>query len=697
MSPTPASPTFAATPIPPPVGGGAPPGGPPAGPPFQSALEAEWARTATAEGHQQDSPEKDAPESPARADSRTTRATSLPRPRPRHHAGPTSASHKISVVGASSVAGPDLASPAAGIGTTAQLAGSSPATELSPAANSGSHVTAGKTLVTGSLGTLPALSSPNTAPLTPANTSGGADAATSALADAPAGPAAPQDTSTAGAPETGVAASGLLRAEALTATHPGGSSAADRSTPTGSAIAGGASTSGASASGALARGASASGGPAASSPADGRTSADSASASGGPAPGRGSASGGSSLGLEGGPSSLGLDAGPASLGPNGTPAAGALPTGASAGGTATGATGSTLAAAHPAPTSSTPGPPTAGQALPGASGGPGGGASSTGSTTGAPAAGGLPAALSGTASTHIGEISPHHPGALPAGSSTGSTAGFTALAAGASLEAGTGGTGRRGWSGLAGERQFGSRGTSSLAGAPRIPDAGHNTLWVPDAASTSALGVTDPGASVGAGTGGNALGLAGAGAFGQASAALAGDPQASLANLPSVGYGVGLQQAIEDLHGTIQLAARQGLTQARIALEPEELGEIRIHLTQTADGLIARLTAETSTVAQALASGHAHLRQSLSSLGLHLARLDIGHHEHSTQDGGMPAGEGGQEEADARGGLHSHAVPAPRQSTPVEAAGGSELDPPVEAPTSLSPTLADGTLVNVLV
>ncbi len=84
-----------------------------------------------------------------------------------------------------------------------------------------------------------------------------------------------------------------------------------------------------------------------------------------------------------------------------------------------------------------------------------------------------------------------------------------------------------------------------------------------------------------------------------------------------------MQDMIDAIRATIDLAARQGLTQARIALQPAELGEIRIHLSQTADGLTARVTADTPAAAQALAQGRADLHQSLSSLGVSLLRLDV--------------------------------------------------------------------------
>jgi flagellar hook-length control protein FliK len=80
---------------------------------------------------------------------------------------------------------------------------------------------------------------------------------------------------------------------------------------------------------------------------------------------------------------------------------------------------------------------------------------------------------------------------------------------------------------------------------------------------------------------------------------------------------------IEAIHATVELAARQGMAQARIALEPEELGSVRIHLSQTSDGLLARVSADTPDAAQALAGGRAELHQTLSSLGVSLLRLDI--------------------------------------------------------------------------
>jgi flagellar hook-length control protein FliK len=180
------------------------------------------------------------------------------------------------------------------------------------------------------------------------------------------------------------------------------------------------------------------------------------------------------------------------------------------------------------------------------------------------------------------------------------------------------------------------------------------------------------------------------------SAAIAASPPASATSLGGsssaapASYGVDLQQTIEAVHATIELATRQGLTQARIALQPEELGEIRIHLTQSAQGLVARVTADTPAAAQALAAGHAELRQSLSSLNLCALHLDTSAFEHSGS--GAQAGEhDSPNDAATTGARHS------RQ--PAIAEHADDLHGDDDASTdSLSATarLSRGALVDVL-
>ncbi len=146
----------------------------------------------------------------------------------------------------------------------------------------------------------------------------------------------------------------------------------------------------------------------------------------------------------------------------------------------------------------------------------------------------------------------------------------------------------------------------------------HDTLWVPDSTLQ-----TPTGASA-SGTTGAPAEVSSAAYVSAADPALASD-LGSLTDLGSLDLGSGLAQAVEALNATIELAARQGISQARIALHPAELGAIRIHLSQTSEGLLARVTADTPAAAQALATGHAELRQSLGELGLGSVRLHIAH------------------------------------------------------------------------
>jgi flagellar hook-length control protein FliK len=107
-----------------------------------------------------------------------------------------------------------------------------------------------------------------------------------------------------------------------------------------------------------------------------------------------------------------------------------------------------------------------------------------------------------------------------------------------------------------------------------------------------------------------------------ASPGTAAAPEADMS--AQVSAGVPMQEMIDSIHATVAMAARQGIAQARIELQPPELGQISIRLNQTSAGLSARLSADTPAGVQALAQGGTELRQSLSSLGVSLLRLDIG-------------------------------------------------------------------------
>ena len=151
-------------------------------------------------------------------------------------------------------------------------------------------------------------------------------------------------------------------------------------------------------------------------------------------------------------------------------------------------------------------------------------------------------------------------------------------------------------------------------------------------------------------------------AFAPASVTQVAPAQAS----PSAGvdaqrFGVGLDRALEAVRATVEITARQGASQARIQLAPESLGGIRIHLHQTASGLVARVVADHAAAAQTLQQGGAELRRSLESSGLALLHLDIG----SSDQQATLTGEHGT-------GDHGAPAPAPASAEPPVAAGAHE-------------------------
>jgi flagellar hook-length control protein FliK len=147
------------------------------------------------------------------------------------------------------------------------------------------------------------------------------------------------------------------------------------------------------------------------------------------------------------------------------------------------------------------------------------------------------------------------------------------------------------------------------------------------------------------------------------------------------GRAVDMQKIIDSVRATVELAARQGSAQARIALQPQELGEIRIHLTQTSGGLLARVTANAPGTVQALAEGRSELHQSLSSLGVSLLHLDVGSDHAQAREQRSTEQPGGSN----NGGRASAESEAEDANTAGEAAVAAQ-----------PAWLADGGLINVL-
>src|SRR5207244_5469982 len=115
--------------------------------------------------------------------------------------------------------------------------------------------------------------------------------------------------------------------------------------------------------------------------------------------------------------------------------------------------------------------------------------------------------------------------------------------------------------------------------------------------------------------------------------------------VPQQATAVRLPAAPQAVENTIRIAQARGVTHARRALRPAELGGVEIHLKSTAGGLVARVTADGHQAAQLLQQAGDDLRRQLQAQGIDLQRLDIG----VAGDPGHGAGAGAAEEHPANG------------------------------------------------
>jgi flagellar hook-length control protein FliK len=141
--------------------------------------------------------------------------------------------------------------------------------------------------------------------------------------------------------------------------------------------------------------------------------------------------------------------------------------------------------------------------------------------------------------------------------------------------------------------------------------------------------------------------------------------------------GARLAQAVETVHQVIRISQSNGITQARVQLHPQELGQVDIHLRSTPDGVIARVVADASQAAAVLRDGGDELRRQLASQGINLTHFEVGTAGGEQREAAF--GNGGSEHQ--RGRAH----PANAETT--------ETDNPDDTTTI---TLPNGVLVDVL-
>ncbi|MEA2129031.1 MAG: hypothetical protein QOJ85_1922 [Solirubrobacteraceae bacterium] len=140
--------------------------------------------------------------------------------------------------------------------------------------------------------------------------------------------------------------------------------------------------------------------------------------------------------------------------------------------------------------------------------------------------------------------------------------------------------------------------------------------------------------------------------------------------------GVRLQHAAETVRLTITSASAAGVSRARIALRPAELGGIEIMLSHGPGGVSATVTAESPAAAHALQRAADQLQRSLADNGVNLVRLDIdvagdraGASGRDDRDRGARHGDG---RAPAHGGADTDSTPTVERT--LELPGGVLVD-----------------------
>lgn len=145
---------------------------------------------------------------------------------------------------------------------------------------------------------------------------------------------------------------------------------------------------------------------------------------------------------------------------------------------------------------------------------------------------------------------------------------------------------------------------------------------------------------------------------------------------------VHLQEAVDAVRATFTAANQAGISSARISLTPASLGGIKISLTQTPDGLIARVATDHPEAAQTLQQSAGDLRRSLEAGGMSLLRLDIGSSGQQSLAGFTGSDQNGSPSSGS----------GDWTSTPGDAVDGDETG----TPTQLTNELTSGSHVNVL-
>jgi flagellar hook-length control protein FliK len=135
------------------------------------------------------------------------------------------------------------------------------------------------------------------------------------------------------------------------------------------------------------------------------------------------------------------------------------------------------------------------------------------------------------------------------------------------------------------------------------------------------------------------------------------------------------EELIYQVADKIQMQLRDGKSEIRIQLKPENLGNLEIRAASTSNGVVARITVESSSVKSYLENNLHVLQQTLQDQGLKVDRLQVAVHEffdyqqgsgQSTQFGQSGSGSQGQS-AHKNGNSAEPLIPVPAEEIAVDA------------------------------
>jgi len=137
---------------------------------------------------------------------------------------------------------------------------------------------------------------------------------------------------------------------------------------------------------------------------------------------------------------------------------------------------------------------------------------------------------------------------------------------------------------------------------------------------------------------------------------------------------VSLQDAVDAVKASFTAANQSGMSSARITLTPASLGGITISISQTSQGLVARVAADHPEAAQTLAQSGDDLKRSLEQGGVSLLRLDIGNSGGQSLASFTNGGSGGQNTSGGNASARPQADDPEPDTQPVSEVASSSTD-----------------------